>query len=284
MVEDLQKQVSYDRQVDGEISLLDAVHFLRNSWQSIATFAFLGLLGAIAYIVFTPNSYEGSSQIRMAQVSTTSPTNPFGTSVEDPVSLIARMQVPTNFRQEVISACAYQDKLDPALALSKDVKLTPIKGVANAVELKVLAPSPELAKSCSMAIFELIKSMQMELTTVFVEEVKIKLVTDDARIEAARKLIAKADQSGTAMSAAYLSARDELTFYLTDREKMVDLINSVKNRGTSLISPIYVPNRPVAPKKATSLLAGLLAGAFLGLLIALGRQFWQNLSSASKGQ
>jgi uncharacterized protein involved in exopolysaccharide biosynthesis len=122
----------------------------------------------------------------------------------------------------------------------------------------------------------------MQFAKPFVEEAKIKLAQDNERIEAARRLISKADQSGSAMSAAYLSARDELTYFLIDREKMLDLINSAQQRGTKLISPIYVPEKPVSPKKALSLLVGLFAGVFAGLAIALCRQVLANLKRTKK--
>lgn len=227
----------------------------------------------------TTPMYEAVAQIRMAQITQINPANPFGVSIEDPASLMARMQVPTNYGSDAISDCGYQDRLQPALALSKDAKFSAPKGVANTVELKILSPSPETAANCAQAIFSQITQLQEKISKVFVEEAKIKLAADNERIDAARRLIAKADQSSSAMSAAYLSARDELTYFLTDREKMIDLINSVKNRGTSLASPIYVTEKPVYPKKAMSLLAGLLGGVVLGLLIELTRQMMAKFNS-----
>ena len=272
------KQRSYPEN-EAEISLLDILEFLKNSWKIIAGFAIAGLVGGIGYLLVTSPMYEATAQIRMAQISQTNPANPFGATIEDPSSLIARMQFPTNYSAPVIGACDYQDKPQAALALSKAVKLSIPKGVANTVELKFLAPSPQTAENCTKAIFMQVVTLQEQLSKTFVEEAKTKLAADNERIEAAKKLIAKADQSGGAMSAAYLSARDELTYFLTDREKMADLINSVKNRGTSLVSPIYVTEKPVSPKKAMSLLAGLLGGLVLGLLIALARQMMAKLKS-----
>ena len=272
------KQRSYPEN-EAEISLLDILEFLKNSWKIIAGFAIAGLVGGIGYLLVTSPMYEATAQIRMAQISQTNPANPFGATIEDPSSLIARMQFPTNYSAPVIGACDYQDKPQAALALSKAVKLSIPKGVANTVELKFLAPSPQTAENCTKAIFMQVVTLQEQLSKTFVEEAKTKLAADNERIEAAKKLIAKADQSGGAMSAAYLSARDELTYFLTDREKMADLINSVKNRGTSLVSPIYVTEKPVSPKKAMSLLAALLGGLVLGLLIALARQMMAKLKS-----
>ena len=266
---DLSRQAS----AGDEISLLEIVDFIKNSYKVIALGGFLGLIGAAGYLVVIPPLYEVTAQIRMAQISQTNPANPFGATIEDPSSLIARMQFPTNYSAQMIGACDYQDKPQAALALSKNVKLTIPKGVANTVELKFLAPSVQTATNCAQAIFAQVVRLQEQLSSTFIEEAKTKLAADNDRIEAAKKLIVKADQSGGAMSAAYLSARDELTYFLTDREKMADLINSVKNRGTSLVSPIYVTEKPVSPKKAMSLVAGLAAGFFLGLLFALGRKF-----------
>ena len=268
---------------DSEISFVDILCFLKSAWKTIAAFAVLGLIGAITYLVVTPPMYEASAQIRMAQISQVNPANPFGTNVEDPISLIARMQFPTNYSEQVIRSCGYQDRPQAALALSKAVKLAIPKGVANTVELKILAPSQQFAASCAQAIFTQINRMQEEFSQVFVEEAKLKLAADNERIEAARKLIARADQSGSAMSAAYLSARDELSYFLTDREKMLDLINSVKSRGTRLDAPIYASDKPVSPKKAISLAAGLLGGLFLGMLIALGRKVLGKLMGEARG-
>ena len=267
----------------GDISLLDILEFLKSAWKTIAAFAVLGLIGAITYLVVTPPMFEATAQIRMAQISQVNPANPFGTNVEDPISLIARMQFPTNYSELLIRSCGYQDRPQAALALSKAAKLSIPKGVSNTVELKILAPSQQLAASCAQAIFTQIAQMQEQFSQVFVEEAKLKLAADNERIEAARKLIARADQSGSAMSAAYLSARDELTYFLTDRERMLDLINSAKSRSTRLDSPIYASDKPVSPKKAISLAAGLLGGLFLGLLIALGRKVLGKLKSEARG-
>lgn len=261
-----------DPNPEQEISLVDIIDFIKKAKKTMVLFGILGIVIAALYIVIAPNQYEATAQIKMAQISITNPTNPFGTTVEDPNSLIARMQLPTNYSSEVIAACEYQDKSQAALALSKAVKLTIPKGLTNTVELKVSSLSPQIALACAQAIVDQITLLQAQFAKPFVEEAKIRLVQDNDRIDAARKLIARADQSGSAMSAAYLAARDELTYFLTDREKMLDLINSVDKRGTQLISPIYAPEKPVSPKKMIAVLVGLFIGLLLGLGVALVRK------------
>jgi hypothetical protein len=259
--------------------LQDILQFVRSAWKLVLIGAILGLLAGLGYVLLIPSQYEATAQIKMAQISITNPANPFGVTVEEPNALIARMQLPTNYGSETITACDYQDNPQAQLALSKAVKLIVPKGLTNTVELKVTSLSPQIAKTCAQAIVDQITVLQAQYSQSFVEEAKLKLAQDNERIEAARRLITKADQSGSAMSAAYLAARDELAYFLSDREKMLDLINSVDKRGTRLISPIYAPEKPVSPKKLMSVLAGLFAGLLLGLGLALVRQLSVGISA-----
>lgn len=280
MFEDTSGKESLNHQNDGEITLKEVFCFLRDSWQAIVYFGCFGLLAGFFFILLTPNSYEAISQIRMAQVITLNSSNPFGTSIEDPNSLISRIQIPSNIAKEAFNSCVSSEKVDPVRAFYKAVKLAPIKSIPNAVELKVTAPTAELAEKCSSAVYENIKNSQADLSARLLEEARLKLEADDTRIESARKLMATAHQLGAAMPAAYLTARDELTFYLSEREKIVELINSIKNRGTTLISPIYVSDEPVSPKRVISILAGLIIGILLGLLFAYLRQFLKKSTKA----
>ena len=149
-----------DEKIDAQISLLEIVDFIKKSWKIISLGVFLGLVCAVGFLVTTPPMYEANVQIRMAQISQVNPANVFGTSIEDPNSLISRMQFPTNYSAEVISACGYQDKPQAALALSKAAKFSIPKGVANTVELKIQATTSQLAASCAQAIFVQITHMQ----------------------------------------------------------------------------------------------------------------------------
>ena len=252
---------------------LDVFKRSRGLFSTTIAFGFFGFLVAIIYIYTSPKKYEAITQVKMAQISISNPANPFGVNIEEPASLIARMQSPTNYSQIVIDACGFQGQPEAPLALSRSLKFKSPKGLSNSVEFRLLANSPAEAKECAQAVFQQIALLQSQFAKPFLEEAKIRLAQDNQRIEAAKLVIAKADQSGDAMSAAFLSARDEITYFLTDREKMIDLINSADNRGTSLVSPIYVTDTPVTPKKLMTLLVGLLGGGILGLTIFSFRKF-----------
>jgi len=264
------QQESERNDLDAEISLLDIVNFLKNAWKTIAYSAILGLLAAIVYLLMAVPQYEATAQIKLAQLNFTGPG--LGTPIEDQNSFLVRLQFPSNITQTMITACAYENKTDPAQALVKDLKLSIPKGMVNIVEIKALGPSPQVALACANAVVEQITNLQQAIINNYVDEAQTQLELDNEKLDAARRLIARVDQAGSAVSAAYLAARDETAFYLAAKEKTQILINSAQQKGAQLAAPIFIPQKPVSPKKAISLLAGLLGGIFLGLLIALARQ------------
>ncbi|QWE18963.1 Wzz/FepE/Etk N-terminal domain-containing protein [Polynucleobacter corsicus] len=270
------KQSGQDSDVEAEISLLDILHFLKSAYKTIFIFGAFGIALAIAYLAITPKQYEATAQIVMAQIGAASNNNnninPMGVNIEEPSLLIARMSSPTSFTAEVTSICGMEGQENAPLALSKSIKLTVPKLVANVVELKTFGETPQSAQECNVAVFELIKASQTQIVAPYVADAKVKLDDDIERLAKARDLVNKANKSGSDMSAAYLSTRDEINYLLDEITALKTVVVFNKSKGTRLIAPIYASDVPVAPKKRMVLTAGFFGGLFLGLLIALGRQ------------
>lgn len=270
---------------DSEISLIDILRFLKNAWKAIAIFGALGIALSIAYLAITPKQYEASVQITMAQIGAANNNNisPLGVNVEEPALLISRLSFPTSFTPEAMAACGLQDHANTDASLSKSIKLTAPKGVASVVELKTLGPTPQAAQECVVAVFELIKITQAQIVTPYIEQAKGKLADDEERLQKAKDLVARFDKSGSAMSASYLTTRDEIRYLLDEITALKNLITSNQNRATRMVAPIYASGVPISPKKRMILATGLLGGLFLGLLIALARQIVLKLKSPSGG-
>ena len=278
---DHQKMHHQTSDVTDEISLIDILSFLKGAYKTILVFSVLGIAIAIAYLLITPNRFEAVAQIQMAQTSgaNNNNLNSLGVNIEEPALLIARLGSPTSFNEGAIVACGQQAQSNPALATAQTIKLTPIKGISNVVELKTAGPTPQAASICAQAIFELIKTSQAQILAPSLEEAQMRAAEDKVRLAKAQDFVSKADKSGAAMSAAYLSTRDEIKYLLDEITALQNMVSSTQSRATRLVSPIYASDNPVAPKKRIALLSGLLGGLFLGLLIALGRQMWAKLES-----
>ncbi len=268
---------NFNSNIEDEISLKDIIDFVVEFWKTILVTGIVGVLGAVGYIFVTPNQYEATAQIQMAQISSNSNsnsnsnTNPLGVNVEDPNLLIARMKLPSSFSQESVKACGYESKQIPLEGLAKMVKLSLIKGT-QMVELKVLGLSQIHAVQCAESIVETIKQSQKIIAAPMIEDAQLKLAKYSQRLQDAQGFILRADKSGLPMSAAYLSTRDEVKFLTDETIRLNDLITSANSRQTKLVSPIYSPENKVSPKRSIALVAGLFAGLFLGLLLMLGKR------------
>nr|WP_255533727.1 Wzz/FepE/Etk N-terminal domain-containing protein [Polynucleobacter sp. es-MAR-4] len=262
---------------EGDISFIDILCFLKSVYKIIAIAGVAGLVISVGYLTVIPKQYEAVAQIAMAQVSaannnTNNKPNFLFVNIEEPALLIARLSLPTSFTPQVIEACGFQDQANAALALSKSIKLTAPKGIANLVELTTFGPTSQSAQECNLGVFELIKTTQSQIVAPYITDVKVILDDDIERLAKARELVSRADKSGSAIGAAYLSTRDEIRDLLNEIAMLRNVVISSQNRATRLVAPIYANNTPIAPKKVMVLAAGIFGGLCLGILIALVRQ------------
>jgi LPS O-antigen subunit length determinant protein (WzzB/FepE family) len=68
-----------------------------------------------------------------------------------------------------------------------------------------------------------------------------------------------------------------------EREKTLKILDPKNMQAANIQFPIDVANKPVYPKKALSLVVGLLGGLFFGFLIALSRRLVAKLKSEVGG-
>jgi len=270
---------------DQEISLLDILRFLKGAWKMIVIAGALGLAGAAVYLLITPNQYEAVANITMARVP--ADKNPLGVNIEEPQTLINRMSVPSSLDATIIQACGLQESNNLPAQLTKAMKFSIPKGVANVVELKVTRPTPEIAQNCANAVYEAIAKSQTQMIDPIAQATKAgnsaRLAKVEERLAQDKNLLAKAEQPKGAVSPAYFAILSEMRNLEDEREKLATTVNTNSVQATSLQSPIYVADKPVFPKKSLSLVAGLMGGLFLGVLLALGRQMVARFKSEAGG-
>jgi capsular polysaccharide biosynthesis protein len=268
----------FSQNLEDEVSLKDIINFLVESWKTMLGVGCLGFLGVVLFLAVTPNQYEAIAQIQMAQMSTNNNTNPLGANVEDPNLLILRLKLPTTYSAAEIKACSSEGQKMSAETIVAISKFSAIKGVGSIVELKIRLESREQAIACVQALFENIRESQNQIIKPYIEEAKVLLIKYQARLKEAQGLVARADKSGAALSAAYLANRDEVKFLTDEIIRLNTFVTAGDARQAKLVSPIYSSEASVYPKKRIILIVGLLASLFLGCLIAIVRKVWSNYS------
>ncbi len=271
---------SFNQSLEDEISLKDIIDFLIESWKLIFVTGLLGVLASIGYLLVTPNQYQAIAQIQVAQVSTGSIANPLGVNIEDPNLLIARLKLPSTYSAEAIKACGFENVSNSAESLAAITKFSAVKGIGSMIELKITRYSKEAAIVCAQALYENIKISQNEIIKPYVEEYKILLAKYQQNLINSQSLVARADKLGSGLSAAYLANRDEVRFLTEEILRLNTFIMIAEIRQAKLASPIYVADAPILPKKKNSLIIGLMAGLFLGLLFVIGKKTFKTYKAA----
>lgn len=274
---------NFNSNIEDEISLKDVIDFLVESWKAIILTGLLGLVGSIAYLWVTPNQYQATAQIQIAQLSANSNnnTNPLGVNIEDPNLLMARLKLPTTYSAHEIKACGFESSATPSETLAASAKFSAVKGVGSMIELKINRDNKETAIACAKSLFENIKASQNEIIKPYTEEAKTLLVKYQDRLTNSLSLVSRFDKSGAALSVAYLANRDEVKFLTEEILRLSTFITIAETRQAKLVSPIYASDVPVAPKKKIALIAGLFAGLFLGFLLMLGKRGYKAYKAAN---
>jgi capsular polysaccharide biosynthesis protein len=269
---------SFNQSFEDEISLKDIIDFLIESWKAILVTGLLGVLVSAAYLIVTPNQYQATAQIQMAQISASNNNNanPLSVNIEEPNLLLTRLKLPTTYSDEVIKACGFENASSPAESLASSAKFSAVKGVGSMIELKINRDSREIAINCAQALFESIKTSQNQIIKPYIEESKALLVKYEARLANSQSLVSRADKSGAALSAAYLANRDEVKFLTEEILRLNTFITTADTRQAKLVSPIYASDIAVFPKKTMILIIGLMVGLFLGFLFAIGKKALKN--------
>jgi capsular polysaccharide biosynthesis protein len=197
-----------------------------------------------------------------------------GVNFEDPNSLILRLKIPTAYSTKEVKECGLQGNKSPEESLASLVRVSAVKGSNAIIELKIRLASKKQSTDCAQAVYQLIRESQFQVLSPYIEDLKILLLKNQTQLQESKDMIPSADKSGSALSAVYLTNREEINFLKTEIFRLNSIINSSDKLSAKLIAPIYASDTPASPDKKRVLQVGLLAGMLSGLVFAFIRKFW----------
>lgn len=259
---------------NSETSLLDMLLFVKSAWKMIGIMGVVGLIASCVYLLVTPFQYQAIATITMARAS--APNNALGANIEEPSALINRMTLPNAFSREVMNACGFEDTPKSFVLAANSIKFSIPKGLTSAVELKVMRPTLELTKICTQKVVESIIQSQMQMlesSVAFSQAAnKSRLAIIAERMNQDKVLLAKAEQSRGLVTPTYFAILSEIRALEDEENRIRTAINNSQPLTAQLQGSIQASDYPVYPKRALSLVAGVLGGLFFGILIALARR------------
>ncbi len=253
--------------MEKEITFKDVLELLIESRKIIIIFSFLGLLGALGFLMVTPNKFEAVAKIQMGRLSPEKILT--WVNAEDPNLLMYRLKTPSSYSAVEIKACDLDNEKVPNESLVELLNFFVPKGLNNILELRVSLTSKEKAYSCTLAIFEYIRESQNQINKIHIDRAKGLLMEYRPRL---KEVInhGSLGGSGQSISSTFFPSKDDVKPLAEEILRLNNLINNVEQ--AKLIAPIHVLDTPIFRKTFTAIGIGFFAGLLLGLMLALIRR------------
>ncbi len=258
---------------EGEISLKDIVDFFIESWKTIVLTGLLGIIGSSAYLLVTPNQYEAVAHFQVAKVA--------GSDVESPALLLEKMKIPTFYTQKTFSACNSTEKIDPGVFIAKNLKPTLPKTVPI-ISITYKATSSEDAKSCLEGVLDDIRTSQNLLSKPILANKEIELLSMKQKLEESENYLkklpnanfnfdfsdSKFSSSSLLLATTIMKQNEVKDLRLQIRQMEISLVDP-QTKEAFLTTPIHTPQGKTSPRRAMTLMGGVMGGLLFGLLLML---------------
>jgi len=262
--------------IDDEISLWELLERLKSGWKWVAGGAATGLAGAIVLAVFIPSQYEATVVVQPATIGMISATTTMTTTPVEPVAqTLERLKLVTFYSDDIVKAC----DADSAKDIADSVKVNLVRN-NNLLSITYRAESATLAYACISKIVTQITQSQTTIAAPLIKELQDQQSSTKQQIDDAERFLAAGEKrvrsspGSEEFSMLMVLKREELTkLQKLYREQRIQLTEPL-TLPMKLLEPIYVPEKPVAPKKLVVIASGLTAGMLIGLLAFFANRSW----------
>ena len=271
-------------QDDDEISLWDVVNFLKDGWRWLAGGVVAGAVGAVGFVLVTPSQFEATAIVQPATVGmpTTTTTTTRGAEVEPVIQTLERFKLPTFYDEAMLQACQAPSRQ----ALSGSVKASQVKGNAL-IQVSYRAPTAAVAEACVNAVVGQLTQSQTAIAEPLIKTLEEQLVLTKKQLTEAEgfqgqleKRVTSSNDGVSLLMLNTFSKREEIVRLQKLLVEQKVQLSPPLTQPMQMLEPIYVPERPVAPKKLPVLAGGLFGGLVLGGLVFFVRRSWLERKSA----
>lgn len=271
------------QRTNGEISMKDIAKFIKCNLKLIVGCGIAALLISTAYVILAPNQYEARWQMQMAQFSNSNSNSIIinnsnsNNNSEEPAALVERLRSPTAYTTEVQQHCGMPANGEFGDYLDKRLEVQIIKNITTAVGMKFRGVSPVQVKQCAESIVSMIITQQRNLIEERLAGSQTQLVKYQQTLAEEQRLLEKMNKSETG-SLDFLARLDKLRWLRSRIDELQEESLLSRMHPAKLISPIYMPSKPITPKVGLVLPSGILMGLMLGIIFALGREVWRKMA------
>ena len=267
-----------------EIYLTDLWRIFTREWAWFVAVLILTLAGTYAFAHLVQRQWEATAWIQIAQVGQV----PSGQDpkVEPLLRVIERLQL-VPFENEVLRGAGHAPESSVAKLYRKSLKLEPMPYAGPLIRLSVRAYSRQQASELATAAVARLHAIHQRLQEAPLRSARARLAQIEADLQTAEadqaryRRAAAAGGGGRAgdadvqnpMLASLLLANknEEIRGLRQARSDLTERLGPVYTYATSMMWPVYVPERQAFPNPELTYGLGLLLAVFLGASAALAR-------------
>ena len=260
-----------------EIYLIDLWRIFTRGWMWFTGVLLLTLVCTYAFAHLVKRQWQATAWIQIGQVGQVlSGQDP---KVEPLLRVIERLEL-VSFENEILESAGYARNSSVAKLYRKSLKLEPMPYAGPLIRLTVRAYSREQVAELANATVARLRTVHQQLEEAPLKAARARLaqVEDDLRTAEAdraryqqaakpgNKSGASSDDVQNPMLASLLltSKNDEIRNLRQMRMDLVERLGPTYTYGTSMMWPVYVPDRQAFPNPELTWGIGLLLGLFLG--------------------
>ena len=266
--------------MDDEISLWELLEHLKSGWKWVVGGGAIGLMSAIVLAVFIPAQYEATAVVQPATIGMIVATTPTTTTttVEPVAQTLERLKLVTFYSDEIVKACDAESAKD----LANSVKVNLVKG-NNLLSISYRAESAALANACMNKIVTQLMQSQTAIAAPLIKELQDQQTATRQQIDEIERFLAAGEKraGSNELSTLMMLKREDLTkLQMLYREQRIQLTEPL-TQPMKLLEPIYVPEKPVSPKKLMIIAGSLIGGMLIGLLAFFANRSWRRYNGAA---
>ncbi|RDS81939.1 Wzz/FepE/Etk N-terminal domain-containing protein [Dyella psychrodurans] len=267
-----------------EIYLIDTWRILVREWKWFAAPLLLVLAATFAFIHVARPQWEATAWIQIGQVGAVPPGQ--DPKAEPLQRVMERLQL-LSFQNDVVKSVGLSPDARDAHLYRKSLKLEPLPYAGPLIKLTLRAYSPQQADQLAtatmtqlQAIHRRIEAMPLARAHRHLDEVQKELQAALADRDRLQQAAAPGNQGdaggknapGSVLASALLSSKNEEVHALQQAEgELADRLSAAYTYDTSLMWPVYVPDRQAFPNPVLMWAVGLVLGLLLGALAAIAR-------------
>ncbi len=267
-----------------EIYLIDLWRIFTREWKWFVLVLVLTLASTYAFAHLVKRQWEATAWIQIAQVGQV----PSGQDPKvEPLQRVTERLELVPFENEVLASAGYAKTSSVARLYRKSLKLEPLLYAGSLVKLTVRAYSRQQASELAAATVARLRAVHQDLEEAPLKSARARLAqvesdlqtaqADRARYQQAAASGSKGGAGGKDMANPMLASlllankNEEIRGLQQARGDLAERLGPAYTYETSLMWPVYVPDKQAFPNPELTYGIGLLLGIFLGSSAALAR-------------